>query len=77
MKLQRRQPKYGGPVDRHGDSTTSRWHIFAKVKFVRVCVEYMYVVGYSLGLGVILGVGLEYESDSILGSLINRGACLL
>ena len=47
------------------------------MEFVRVCVEYVYVVGYSLGLGVVLGVGLEYESDSILGSLINRGACQL
>jgi hypothetical protein len=26
---------------------------------VRVCVEYMYIVGYSLGLGVVLGIGLE------------------
>jgi hypothetical protein len=37
----------------------------------------VYVVGYSIGLGVVIGVGLEYESDSILGSLINRGVCLL
>ena len=26
---------------------------------VRVCVKYVYVVGYSLGLGVILGIRLE------------------
>uniref|UniRef100_I1QH45 Uncharacterized protein n=1 Tax=Oryza glaberrima TaxID=4538 RepID=I1QH45_ORYGL len=58
-------------------TNSGRRGIFAKVEFVRVCVEYVYVVGYSLGLGVVLGVGLEYESDSILGSLINRGACLL
>jgi hypothetical protein len=48
-----------------------------EVGIVRVCVEYVYKVGYSLGLRVVIGIGLEYESDSILGSLINRGACLL
>jgi len=38
----------------------SGWRgIFAKVEFVRVCVEYVYVVGYSLGLGVVLDIGLE------------------
>ncbi len=26
---------------------------------VRVYVEYVYIVGYSLGLGVVLGIGLE------------------
>ncbi len=44
---------------------------------VRVCVEHVYKIGYSLGLRVVLGIGIEYESDYILGSLINRGACLL
>ena len=40
--------------------TDSDWRgIFAKVEFVRGCVEYVYVVGYSLGLGVVLGIGLE------------------
>ncbi len=37
--------------------TDSDWRgIFAKVEFVRVCVEYVYVVGYSLGLGVVIGI---------------------
>lgn len=40
MKLQRRQPNSRGHVDRHGDFTTSRWRIFAKVEFVRIGVEY-------------------------------------
>ena len=40
MKLQRRQPKFGGQVDWHGDSTTSGWHIFVKVELVRIGVEY-------------------------------------
>ncbi len=31
--------------------------IFARVEFVRVCVEYVYTVGnYSLGFGVVLDV---------------------
>jgi hypothetical protein len=34
--------------------TDSGWRgIFTKMEFVRVCVEYVYVVGYSLGLRVV------------------------
>ena len=33
--------------------------IFIKVEFVRVCVKYIYVVSYSLGLGVELDVEIE------------------
>lgn len=29
------------------------------LKTIRVCVEYLYAVGYSLVLGVVLGVGIE------------------
>jgi hypothetical protein len=37
--------------------TDSGWRgIFAKVEFVRVCVEYVYVVDYSLGLRVVIGI---------------------
>ncbi len=42
---------------RFAHGTNSGWRgIFAKVKFVRVCVKYVYVVGFSLGLGVAIGI---------------------
>uniref|UniRef100_I1QRZ8 Uncharacterized protein n=1 Tax=Oryza glaberrima TaxID=4538 RepID=I1QRZ8_ORYGL len=42
---------------RFAHGTNSGWRvIFTKVEFVRVCVEYVYVVGYSLGLGVVIGI---------------------
>ncbi len=50
VKLQRRQPKSGGQVDRHGDSTTSRWRIFVKVEFVRIGVEYTSPIWLQLDL---------------------------
>lgn len=50
MKLQRRQPKSGRQVDRHGDSTTSRWRIFAKVEFVRIGAEYTSSIWLQLDL---------------------------
>ncbi len=44
--------------------TNSGWSgIFAKVEFVRVCVEYVYVVGYSLGLAVVIGIRIRVRVE--------------